>query len=129
MCIAAVVETRRKRVAVEHDMLDAIPGVQMLPMSCFWLAPQFAVFGVADMFTFVGLLEFFYSQAPPALKSMSSAFLWAALSLGYFFSTIIVKAVNAATKKYTASGGWLHGNNINRNHLDLFFWQIGRAHV
>jgi peptide/histidine transporter 3/4 len=82
------------------------------------------VFGIADMFTFIGLLEFFYSQAPPALKSMSSAFLWAALSLGYYFSTIIVKAVNAATEDYTTSKGWLQGNNINRNHLDLFFWLL-----
>ncbi|KAM0919168.1 hypothetical protein ACQ4PT_008372 [Festuca glaucescens] len=124
MCIAAVVEMYRKRVAREHNMLDAIPTVQMLPMSCFWLAPQYAVFGVADMFTFIGLLEFFYSQAPPALKSMSSAFFWGALSLGYYFSTIIVKAVNAATKNYTTSRGWLQGNNINRNHLDLFFWLL-----
>ncbi|PNT72860.1 protein NRT1/ PTR FAMILY 4.3 [Brachypodium distachyon] len=124
MCIAAIVEMRRKRVAVRHNMLDAIPQLQMLPMSCFWLAPQYGVFGIADMFTLIGLLEFFYSQAPPALKSMSSAFLWCSMSLGYFLCTILVKAVNAATKNYTASGGWLGGNNINRNHLDLFFWLL-----
>lgn len=124
MCIAAVVETHRKRVAARSGMLDAIPMVQPLPMSVFWLAPQYGVFGIADMFTYIGLLEFFYSQAPPPLKSMSSAFLWASMSLGYYFSTIIVKAVNAATKKHTSSGGWLNGNNINRNHLDLFFWLL-----
>uniref|UniRef100_A0A0E0C7Q3 Uncharacterized protein n=1 Tax=Oryza meridionalis TaxID=40149 RepID=A0A0E0C7Q3_9ORYZ len=125
MAIAAVVEVRRKRVAARHGMLDANPMLgKQLPISCFWLAPQFTVFGVADMFTFIGLLEFFYSQAPPALKSMSSSFLWCPMSLGYFLSTIIVKAVNAATKGATASGGWLAGNNINRNHLDLFFWLL-----
>ncbi|XP_037416696.1 protein NRT1/ PTR FAMILY 4.5-like [Triticum dicoccoides] len=124
MCIAAVVEMHRKKVAVRHGKLDAIPMLDPLPMSVFWLAPQYGVFGIADMFTYIGLLEFFYSQAPPALKSMSSAFLWASMSLGYYFSTIIVKAVNAATKKHTLSGGWLNGNNINRNHLDLFFWLL-----
>ncbi|BAS74342.1 Os01g0748950, partial [Oryza sativa Japonica Group] len=125
MAIAAVVEVRRKRVAARHGMLDANPILgKQLPISCFWLAPQFTVFGVADMFTFIGLLEFFYSQAPPALKSMSSSFLWCPMSLGYFLSTIIVKAVNAATRGATASGGWLAGNNINRNHLDLFFWLL-----
>ncbi|KAI5000396.1 hypothetical protein ZWY2020_004985 [Hordeum vulgare] len=95
MCIAVVVEMYRKKVAVWNGILDAIPMVRPLPMS-----------------------------APPALKSMSSAFLWASMSLGYYFSTIIVKAVNAATKKHTLSGGWLNGNNINRNHLDLFFWLL-----
>ncbi|CAO1945983.1 unnamed protein product [Urochloa humidicola] len=124
MAIAAAVEVRRKKVAVEQGMVDMIPGVDHLPMSCFWLAPQFAVFGVADMFTYVGLMEFFYSQAPRALKSMSSSFLWCSLSFGYFMSTIIVQAVNAATKGSTASGGWLASKNINRNHLDLFFWLL-----
>jgi len=124
MVMAAVVEVQRKKVAERHGMLDMIPGFQHLPMSCFWLAPQFAVFGIADMFTYVGLMEFFYSQAPQALKSMSSSFLWCSLSLGYFMSTVIVKAVNKATKKKTASGGWLAGENINRNHLDLFFWLL-----
>lgn len=122
MVIAAVVEVKRKKVAERNGMLDMSPR-QHLPMSCFWLAPQFAVFGIADMFTYVGLMEFFYSQAPAALKSMSSSFLWCSLSLGYFMSTIIVKAVNAATRRSTASGGWLAGN-INRNHLDLFFWLL-----
>lgn len=123
MVIAAGVEVQRKKVAERNGMLDMIRGVQHLPMSCFWLAPQFAVFGIADMFTYVGLMEFFYSQAPQALKSMSSSFLWCSLSLGYFMSTIIVKAVNAATRG-SASGGWLAGDNINRNHLDLFFWLL-----
>jgi peptide/histidine transporter 3/4 len=122
MVIAAVVEVKRKKVAERNGMLDMSPR-QHLPMSCFWLAPQFAVFGIADMFTYVGLMEFFYSQAPAALKSMSSSFLWCSLSLGYFMSTIIVKAVNAATRRSTASGGWL-ASNINRNHLDLFFWLL-----
>jgi solute carrier family 15 (peptide/histidine transporter), member 3/4 len=46
------------------------------------------------------------------------------LAFGYFLSTIIVQVVNAATRVSTASGGWLNGNNINRNHLDLFFWLL-----
>ncbi|KAL6845156.1 hypothetical protein ACP4OV_024651 [Aristida adscensionis] len=123
MVIAALVEVKRKRVAVRVGKLDLAPK-QFLPISCFWLAPQFAVFGIADMFTYVGLMEFFYSQAPRALKSMSSSFLWCSLSFGYFMSTVIVQAVNAATKGSTTSGGWLAGNNINRNHLDLFFWLL-----
>lgn len=126
MAIAAVVEVQRKKVATRHGMIGMtpVPGKIFLPMSCFWLAPQFAVFGIADMFTYVGLMEFFYSQAPRALKSMSSSFLWCSLSLGYFMSTIIVQAVNAATKKSTANGGWLVSNNINLDHLDLFFWLL-----
>lgn len=46
------------------------------------------------------------------------------MALGYFFSTVLVKIVNTATKGITRSGGWLAGNNINRNHLNLFYWLL-----
>lgn len=102
-------------------MLDAIPILQPLPISVFWLSIQYFIFGIADMFTYVGLLEFFYSQAPKELKSVSSCFLWSSMSLGYFTSSVLVKVVNTATKGMTESGGWLGGNNVNRNHLELFY--------
>ncbi|KAK6917750.1 Proton-dependent oligopeptide transporter family [Dillenia turbinata] len=123
MAIAALVEVKRKHVAREHNMLDAIPILQPLPIRVFWLAIQYFIFGIADMFTFVGLLEFFYSELPRSIKSISTCFLWSSMSLGYYLSTIMVKIVNAATKD-TRSGGWLAGNNINRNHLNLFYWLL-----
>lgn len=121
MATASILEVKRKNIARENNMLDALPVLQPLPISVFWLSIQYFIFGIADMFTYVGLLEFFYSQAPKELKSVSSCFLWSSMSLGYFLSSIMVRVVNAATKGKTASGGWLAGNNINRNHLDLFY--------
>ncbi|XP_073116124.1 protein NRT1/ PTR FAMILY 4.5-like [Elaeis guineensis] len=124
MATAAVVEVKRKNVARSHGMLDALPVLQPLPITVFWLSFQYFIFGIADMFTYVGLLEFFYSEAPNALKSISTSFLWCSMSLGYFLSTILVQIVNAATKNHTKSGGWLAGNNLNRNHVNLFYWLL-----
>ncbi|CAN0910965.1 Protein NRT1/ PTR FAMILY 4.6, partial [Linum grandiflorum] len=121
MAAASIMEVKRKAVARDHGMLDALPVLNPLPISTFWLSIQFFIFGVADMFTYIGLLEFFYSEAPRALKSMSTCFLWSSMALGYFLSTIMVKIVNRATADKTRSGGWLAGNNINRNHLNLFY--------
>ncbi|KAK0578406.1 hypothetical protein LWI29_009877 [Acer saccharum] len=121
MATAAIMEVKRKGVARDHNMLDAIPVLQPLPISVFWLSIQFFIFGIADMFTYVGLLEFFYSEAPRALKSVSTCFLWCSMALGYYLSSILVSIVNRATKGSTKSRGWLGGNNINRNHLNLFF--------
>ncbi|RZB96488.1 protein NRT1/ PTR FAMILY 4.5-like [Glycine soja] len=121
MAIAAIIEVKRKGVARDNNMLDALPVKQPLPLSIFWLAFQYFIFGIADMFTYVGLLEFFYSEAPKGLKSTSTCFLWCSMALGYFLSSILVKIVNSATKNITSSGGWLAGNNINRNHLNLFY--------
>lgn len=120
MAISSIVEVKRKAAARDHNMLDAIPQLQPLPITTFWLSFQYFVFGIADLFTYVGLLQFFYSEAPKGLKSTSTCFLWISMALGYFLSTIVVKSVNGATK-HTNSGGWLAGNNINRNHLNLFY--------
>ncbi|GAU48455.1 hypothetical protein TSUD_383520, partial [Trifolium subterraneum] len=120
MAVASIVEVKRKRVANDNNMLDAFPVLQPLPISTFWLSFQYFIFGIADMFTYIGLLQFFYSEAPKGLKSTSTCFLWTSMALGYFLSTIVVKCINGATK-HSKSGGWLEGNNINRNHLNLFY--------
>ncbi|KAI3800793.1 hypothetical protein L1987_28889 [Smallanthus sonchifolius] len=124
MSIAGLVEVKRKNVAKHHNMLDANPLLQSLPISVFWLSFQYFVFGIADMFTYVGLLEFFYSQAPQSIKSISSCFLWSSMAFGYYLSSITVKIVNRASKGDTKSGGWLAGNNLNRNHLEKFYWML-----
>jgi peptide/histidine transporter 3/4 len=124
MAIAGILEVKRKDVARDHNMINARPVLEPLPISVFWLSFQYFVFGIADMFTYVGLLEFFYSEAPKALKSVSSSFLWSSMAVGYYSSSIVVSIVNKATKDVTRSGGWLEGNNLNKNHLNLFYWML-----
>ncbi|GLJ31706.1 hypothetical protein SUGI_0637380 [Cryptomeria japonica] len=123
MALAAIVEVKRKHLAIEKGMVDSIPLIMPpIPMSVFWLGFPYFVFGIADLFTYVGMLEFFYSEAPVTMRSFATAFAYASLSLGYFLSSVFVNIVNAATRNMTESHGWLGGNNLNRNHLDLFYW-------
>ncbi|PQM39598.1 protein NRT1/ PTR FAMILY 4.5-like [Prunus yedoensis var. nudiflora] len=84
MAVAALIETRRKSVAIEHNMVDSI---EPLPMSVFWLGLQYAIFGAADMFTLVGLLEFFYAESAAGMKSLSTAISWCSIAFGYFLSS------------------------------------------
>ncbi|KAJ7000108.1 hypothetical protein NC653_010775 [Populus alba x Populus x berolinensis] len=105
MASAALMEVKRRDVARDHNMLDAIPVLQPLPISTLWVSIHFFIFDIADMFTYVGLLEFFYSEAPKGLKSISTCFLWSSMALGYFLSTILVNIVNGVTKGSTKSGG------------------------
>lgn len=75
------------------------------------------------MFTLVGLLEFFYREAPAGMKSLSTSFTWLSLSFGYFLSTIFVDIINAVTKRVTPSRkGWLSGLTLNDSKLHLFYW-------
>ncbi|KAM7266602.1 hypothetical protein ACFE04_004499 [Oxalis oulophora] len=115
MGVAGIIETRRKNIAIEKNMVNSN---EALPYSVFWLAFQYAIFGAADMFSLVGLLDFFYSESSSGMRSFGTAISWCSLGLGYFVSTIMVDIVN------TASGGWLASNNLNRNKLNYFYWLL-----
>ncbi|KAJ6730041.1 OLIGOPEPTIDE TRANSPORTER-RELATED [Salix viminalis] len=73
MAVAGDVETRRKSVAIEHNTVDSI---EPSPMSFLWLGFQYAIFGAADMFTLVGLREFFHAESSPGMKSLSHGVHW-----------------------------------------------------
>ncbi|CAD5197089.1 unnamed protein product [Musa acuminata subsp. malaccensis] len=112
MAIAAAVELKRRNAAVQDGKL----------ISLFWLSFQYGIFGVADMFTLVGLLEFFYSEAPAGMRSLSTSLSFLSLSFGYFLSSIFVQAINGITGRLTQSRqGWLHGLDLNANRLELFY--------
>ncbi|XP_077233109.1 protein NRT1/ PTR FAMILY 4.5-like isoform X2 [Tasmannia lanceolata] len=120
MAIAGVMETRRKSVAIKHHMVDSTGP---LPMSLFWLGFQYAVFGAADMFTLVGLLEFFYEESSAGMKSLGTAISWCSMAFGYYGSSIVVEVVNKV------SGGWLANNNLNRDKLNYFYWLLAGLSV
>ncbi|KAL3840363.1 hypothetical protein ACJIZ3_024954 [Penstemon smallii] len=120
MAVSGVIETHRKSVAIKHNMVDS-PGP--LPISVFWLGIQYAIFGMADMFTLVGLLEFFYAESSSGMKSLSTAISWCSLAFGYYTSTVVVNVVNKV------SGGWLGSNNLNRDKLEYFYWLLAGLSV
>lgn len=114
MAVAGVVEVKRRDQARTNPLK---------PISLFWLSFQYALFGVADMFTLVGLLEFYYRESPATMKSLSTSFTWLSMSLGYFLSTVFVNVINAVTKQISPSKqGWLHGLDLNQSNLNLFYW-------
>ncbi|KAL3843597.1 hypothetical protein ACJIZ3_001000 [Penstemon smallii] len=114
MSIAALVEVKRRNQSLKNPLK---------PISVFWLSFQYGIFGIADMFTHVGLLEFFYREAPAGMKSLSTCFTYISLSFGYFLSSVFVDSINAVTKSIAPSKqGWLHGQDLNTNNLNLFYW-------
>ncbi|KAF8026407.1 hypothetical protein BT93_F3023 [Corymbia citriodora subsp. variegata] len=114
MSIAGLVEVKRRNRTIEDPLH---------PISVFWLSFQYGIFGIADMFTVVGLLEFFYREAPSGMRSLSTSLTWLSLSFGYFLSTIFVNIINSVTRRIAPSKqGWLHETNMSPNNLNLFYW-------
>ena len=111
MAIAGIIEVKRKHEFKEHNH----------KISLFWLSFHYAIFGIADMFTLVGLMEFFYKEAPEGMRSLSTSFSFLSLSIGYYLSSAFVELINSVTSKKTKKG-WLEGLDLNENHLEYFYW-------
>ncbi|KAJ8772637.1 hypothetical protein K2173_027814 [Erythroxylum novogranatense] len=95
-------------------------------MSVFWLFPQFFLVGSAEVFTYVGQLEFFYDEATDGTRSISSAMFLSEIGIGSWLSTAIVKIVQKTTGGLEK--GWLR-NTLNRSRLDYFYWILTAINV
>lgn len=118
MAVAALVETKRKTLALKTHKLDSS---EPLPITFLWVAMQYLFLGSADLFSLAGMMEFFFTEAPLSMRSLATALSWASLAMGYYFSSVLVTLVNAVTK---ACGlrPWLYGKSLNHYHLERFYW-------
>ncbi|KAH7670730.1 Proton-dependent oligopeptide transporter family protein [Dioscorea alata] len=109
MVSAAIVENKRRNIALTSSKT----------ISIFWIAPQFLIFGLSEMFTAVGLIEFFYKQSLDGMQSFLTAMTYCSYSFGFFLSSVLVSLVNKIT-----GDGWLSDNDLNKDRLDLFYWLL-----
>ncbi|KAL2320610.1 hypothetical protein Fmac_029579 [Flemingia macrophylla] len=119
--VSAPVETRRKSVAAKYHLLDD-PNAT-IPMSVFWLVPQYCLHGLADVFMSVGLFEFLYDQSPESMRSSATALYCVVIALGSYAGTLVVTLVH----KY--SGNWLPDRNLNRGRLDYYYLLVSGIQV
>ncbi|PWZ34757.1 hypothetical protein Zm00014a_015348 [Zea mays] len=126
MLAAGALEVARRRVIARHDMYDTNTGAggdgEYLPLSIFWQVPQYVVVGASEVFTFIGQMEFFYDQAPDAMRSLCSGLSMTSFALGNYVSSALVTVVARATAR-GGRDGWIP-DDINRAHLDNFFWLL-----
>ncbi|KAL0410685.1 UNVERIFIED_CONTAM: protein NRT1/ PTR FAMILY 6.2 [Sesamum latifolium] len=117
MGVAALAEMKRLSVAKSVSRTSS-----NLPISVFLLIPQFFLVGAGEAFIYTGQLDFFITQSPKGMKTMSTGLFLTTLSLGFFVSSFLVSVI----KKVTSSNGgqgWL-ADNINYGRLDCFYWLL-----
>ncbi|XP_011648676.1 protein NRT1/ PTR FAMILY 6.2 isoform X1 [Cucumis sativus] len=114
MAAAALVEMKRLSVAKAVGRSTAT-----LPLSVFLLIPQFFLVGSGEAFIYTGQLDFFITQSPKGMKTMSTGLFLTTLSLGFFVSSFLVAVVKSVTGSMDGQG-WL-ADNINYARLDCFY--------
>ncbi|KAG2605217.1 protein NRT1/ PTR FAMILY 5.8-like [Panicum virgatum] len=113
MAIAALVESWRLRVSA------ASGGAYRLKI--FWLLPQYVLLGVSDVFTVVGMQEFFYTQVPSSMKTISIGLYLSVFGVGGFLGAFLITVLEMATARPGNSKGWF-SDDPREAHLDNYYW-------
>ncbi|CAL5212099.1 unnamed protein product [Lathyrus oleraceus] len=122
---AAFIEIKRLNIAQEYGLVED-PNATV-PMSIWWLIPQYFLFGVSEVFTMVGLQEFFYDQVPNELRSMGLALYLSIVGVGSFLSGFLISIIENLSSK-NGDESWFC-DNINKAHLDYFYWLLSGLSV
>uniref|UniRef100_A0A0E0JRM1 Uncharacterized protein n=1 Tax=Oryza punctata TaxID=4537 RepID=A0A0E0JRM1_ORYPU len=111
MVVAALVEAKRLRVASDAGLISRPDAT--VPMSVWWLVPQFVLLGIAKVFGLIGLEEFFYDQVPDELRSVGLAMSLSVLGVGSYASGVLVSAIDWGRR----GESWF-SDNLNRARLN-----------
>ncbi|KAL6867536.1 hypothetical protein ACP4OV_015560 [Aristida adscensionis] len=119
MVSAALVESHRLRIAQAKGLVHQKVAV---PMSILWQGPQYFLIGAGEVFSNIGLTEFFYEESPDAMRSLCLALSYAVISSGKYLNSFIISLVPVFTAR-GGSPGWIP-DNLNEGHLDRFCWMM-----
>ncbi|KAL4581662.1 hypothetical protein LXL04_006188 [Taraxacum kok-saghyz] len=112
MVFAAIVETKRRESLSESGFGR---------LSIFYLLPQYILLGISDIFTVVGMQEFFYSEVPAEMKTMGIALYTSVFGVGSFLSALMVILVERFTDE--KNGSWL-SDDMRKARLDKYYWML-----
>ena len=100
---------------LECIQCDDIP--QMSGLSVFAQIPQFVLIGVSEIFASITSLEFFFSQAPLQMRSVSQALNLLTSALGSWLTIPLTLIVNLGAHKWITT-------DIDTGHLDWYFFLL-----
>lgn len=127
LAMGAAAFTEQKRLRSAWSNPETIQKGAAVPLSVFWLVPQFLLVGSGEAFTYIGQLDFFLRECPKGMKTMSTGLFLSTLSLGFFVSSVLVTIVHKVTGE-SGHGAWLP-DDLNRGRLYDFYWLLAMISV
>ncbi|CAK9138288.1 unnamed protein product [Ilex paraguariensis] len=121
--ISALVEEHRRTLALTKPTLGIQPHRGAISsMSGLWFVPQLVITGIAEAFTSVGQVEFYYKQFPENMRSFAGSLFFCGMAASSYLNSFLVSIVHRTTKG-AANGNWLP-EDLNKGRLDYFYYLI-----
>ncbi|KAJ4756902.1 Protein NRT1/ PTR FAMILY 5.8 [Rhynchospora pubera] len=90
-------------------------------LKIFWLLPQYAFLGISDVFTVVGMNEFFYSQVPNTMRTIGIALYSSVIGFGSFLGAFLIDILEIVTADAGGkSRGWF-SDDPREARLDKYY--------
>ncbi|KAL3826084.1 hypothetical protein ACJIZ3_022113 [Penstemon smallii] len=120
-CItAAKVENRRLGVVIKHGLVDK-PD-ERVPMTMFWLLPQFVLLGGFTGVFKYSAVSFFADQSPISTRNYLPFFVSAVFGVGTLGSVLSVYVVGKVSEKGGKKNWFQH--DLNGSRLDKYYWTL-----
>ncbi|CAL1391989.1 unnamed protein product [Linum trigynum] len=116
MVIAALVEEKRL-----EKSRGAKTG-EVVEMNIFWLLPQYILLGISDIFTVVGMQEFFYGEVPVKMRTLGIALYTSVFGVGSFMSALLICLVEVSTR-WRNEESWF-SDDMREARLDKYYWLL-----
>lgn len=120
MLVSATVEEQRRTQALRNPIGFEPRKGAISSMSGFCFIPQLVLAGLAESFTSVGQVEFYYKQFPENMRSIAGSLFFCVMAGSSYLSTLLVSIIHGVTEK---SGNWLP-EDLNKGRLDYFYYMI-----
>ncbi|KAK9726666.1 hypothetical protein RND81_05G229200 [Saponaria officinalis] len=91
-------------------------------LSIFWLLPQYILLGISDIFTVVGMQEFFYGEVPVKMKTMGIALYTSVFGVGSFLSALMISVIEFVTARQ-GKQSWFT-DDMTKARLDKYYWLL-----
>ncbi|KAH7674571.1 Proton-dependent oligopeptide transporter family protein [Dioscorea alata] len=121
MVVAALVESKRLEIAREGGELATESQLSEMHLSVFWLLPQYILLGISDVFTVVGMQEFFYTEVPASMRTIGIALYLSVFGVGSFLGAILITIVEFVIKLKGHKCSWF-SDNMKEARLDNYYW-------
>lgn len=120
--VGALVEERRRSMAIARPTQHYSNRGAVSSMSAMWLVPQLFLAGMAESFSAIGQVEFFYKQFPENMRSIAGSFFFLGSAAANYINGMLITVVHRTTEK-SPSGNWLP-EDLNKGRLDYFYYLV-----